>query len=53
VAERLALERYGQFDAHRREAERLAADAGDVKALEETAKRLEAKKVSRKKGGSK
>lgn len=53
VAERLALERYEQFDAQRREAERLDADAGDVKVLEETAKRLEAKKLSRKKGGSK
>jgi hypothetical protein len=52
VAGRLALEHYEQFDTQRREAERLAADAGDVKALEETAKCLEAKKLNRKKGDS-
>jgi hypothetical protein len=53
VAERLALERYEQFDAQRRDAERLDGDTEDIKALEETAKRLETKKPSRKKGGSK
>lgn len=34
VAERLALERYAEFDTKRREAERLAADAEDVNTLE-------------------
>lgn len=34
VAEKLALECYGRFDAERREAERLAADADDLRALE-------------------
>ncbi|WP_281916055.1 virulence RhuM family protein [Caldimonas thermodepolymerans] len=37
VAERLAQERYAEFDARRREAERLAADAEDVRALEQVA----------------
>lgn len=40
VAEKLAHERYEQFDTQRRDAQRLAADAEDVKALEDTAKRL-------------
>jgi hypothetical protein len=35
VAEKLALERYGEFDARRRETERLAADGEDLRALEE------------------
>lgn len=43
VAERLALERYAEFDARRREAERLAADAEDVRALEQIERRLESK----------
>lgn len=34
VAEKLALERYEHFDAERREAQRLAADADDLKTLE-------------------
>jgi hypothetical protein len=51
VAERLALKRFEKFDFQRREAERLAADAVDMKALEVTAKRLETKKPHRKKGG--
>jgi hypothetical protein len=34
VAEKLALERYERFDAERREAQRLAADADDLKTLE-------------------
>lgn len=34
VAEKLALERYERFDAERREARRLAADADDLKTLE-------------------
>ena len=36
-------ERYEEFDGHRREAERLAADDEDVKALESLAKEIEAK----------
>ena len=43
VAERLALERYAEFDARRREAERLAADAEDVRALERIERQLEKK----------
>lgn len=43
VAERLALERYAEFDARRREAERLAADAEDVRALEQIERQLESK----------
>lgn len=39
VAEKLAHDRYEQFDTHRREAERLAADAEDVRALEEVSKK--------------
>ena len=34
VAEKLALERYERFDAERREAQRLVADADDLKTLE-------------------
>lgn len=34
VAEKLALERYERFDAERREAQRLEADADDLKTLE-------------------
>ncbi len=43
VAERLALERYAEFDARRREAERLAADAEDVRVLEQIERQLEGK----------
>lgn len=43
VAEKLALERYETFDAARREAARLAADAEDVVALEHVEKKLEGK----------
>lgn len=52
VAERLAMERYAQFDEKRREAERLAADAEDVKALEQVEKKL-AKGAAKKKPGKK
>lgn len=48
VAERLALERYAEFDARRREAERLAADAEDVQALEQIERRLESREGKRK-----
>ncbi|MCO4865382.1 virulence RhuM family protein [Cupriavidus sp. WGlv3] len=41
VAERLALERYTEFEAKRRDAERLAADAEDVAALERLEQQLE------------
>lgn len=40
VAEKLALERYEAFDSRRRLADRLAADADDLKALESLEKRL-------------
>lgn len=43
VAEKLALERYEEFDAARREAVRLAADAEDLAALEQTERALEGK----------
>lgn len=43
-------ERYEEFDARRREAERLAADAEDVKALESLAKEIEAVKPMKKRG---
>ena len=43
VAEKLALERYETFDAARREAAKLAADAEDVQALEQVERRLEEK----------
>jgi hypothetical protein len=41
IAEKLALERYENFDAARREAARLAADAEDMAALEQAERRLE------------
>jgi hypothetical protein len=41
VAEKLALERYESFDAARREAAQLAADAEDLAALEQTERALE------------
>lgn len=41
VAERLALERYTEFEAKRRDAERLAADAEDVAALERIEQQLD------------
>jgi hypothetical protein len=40
VAEKLALERYDVFDSKRRLADRVADDAGDLKALESLEKRL-------------
>lgn len=43
VAEQLALERYESFDAARREAARLAADAEDMAALEQAERQLEGK----------
>ncbi len=44
VAAKLALERYEIFDAARREAARLAADAADVAALEQVERELEGKR---------
>lgn len=49
VAEKLALERYESFDAGRREAARLAADAEDMAALEEAERALEGKGRGKKK----
>lgn len=49
VAEKLALERYESFDAARREAARLAADAEDMAALEKAERHLEGKGRGRKK----
>ena len=43
VAEKLALERYESFDATRREAARLAADAEDMAALKQAERALEGK----------
>ena len=40
VAQKLAAERYEAFDAQRKEANALAADADDIKALEAMAKKL-------------
>jgi hypothetical protein len=40
VAEKLVLEHYTKFDAQRREAERIAADNEDLKALEDMEKKL-------------
>jgi len=44
VAQKLAGERYEEFDSKRKEAEALAADEEDIKALEDLAKKLEKKK---------
>jgi hypothetical protein len=41
VAERLALERYEEFDASRRERERIAADEADITEIEQIEKNLE------------
>ncbi len=49
VAEKLALERYESFDAARREAAHLAADAEDMAALEQTVRALEGKGWGKKK----
>lgn len=49
VAEKLALERYETFDAARREAARLAADAEDMAALENAERQLEGKGRGKKK----
>jgi len=47
VAEKLALERYAEFDAHRREAERLAADEEDLRQLAEIERALPKNKGKR------
>lgn len=49
VAERLLLERYESFDAARRPAVRLAADAEDMALLERTEQQLEGKGRQKKK----
>jgi hypothetical protein len=43
VAEKLATERYVEFDAKRREMERLEADAEDIRAIEDIGRRTEKK----------
>jgi len=47
----IASKRFEEFDANRREAERLAADAQDIKALEDAAKSVEAQQKASKKEG--
>lgn len=49
VAEKLALERYESFDAARREAARLAADAEDLAVLERAERQLDRKGRGKKK----
>ena len=49
VAEKRALERYERFDATRREAAQLAADAEDMAALEQAERALEGKGPGKKK----
>lgn len=49
VAEKLVRERYESFDAARREAGRLAADAEDFAALEQTERQLEGEGRGKKK----
>ena len=49
VAEKLVLERYESFDAARREAARLAANAEDMAALEQAERQLEGKERGKKK----
>ncbi len=49
VAEKLALARYERFDAARREAVRLAADAEDMETLERAERQLEGKRRGKKK----
>ena len=49
VVEKLALDRYETFDAARREAARLAADAEDMVALEQAERQLEGKGRGKKK----
>jgi hypothetical protein len=47
VAEKLALDRYENFDAARREAARLAADAEDMATLEKAERQLKGKERER------
>lgn len=49
VAEKLAAERFDAFDAARREAARLAADAENMAALEQAERQLEGKGRGKKK----
>jgi hypothetical protein len=49
VAEKLVLERYESFDAARREATRMAADAEDMATLEQAERQLESKGRGKKK----
>lgn len=52
IAEKLAHERYDQFDGSRREAERLVEDDVDMKVVESLTEKMEANKRSVKSGGA-
>ena len=52
IAEQLALDRYAQFDAQRRDAERLAADAQDAALLTEVERALQQGALAKKRGNS-
>ena len=52
IAEQLALDRYAQFDAQRRDAERLAADAQDAALLTEVERALKQRAPAKKHGNS-
>lgn len=52
IAEQLALDRYAQFDAQRRNAERLAADAQDAALLTEVERALQRRAPAKKHGNS-
>ncbi|CAJ0790089.1 hypothetical protein LMG19083_01954 [Ralstonia psammae] len=52
IAEQLALDRYAQFDAQRRDAERLAADAQDAALLTEVERALQRRAPAKKHGNS-
>ena len=48
VAEKIALDRYAEFDLKRRSAERISADIEDLERLRTAQKSLEATKLARK-----
>ena len=52
IAEQLALDRYAQFDAQRREAERLAADTEDAQLLAEVERALQQRAPGKKRGNN-
>ena len=51
VAEKLAQERYAEFDAQRRKENRVMADKDDIAALEDLGKKLEKKSKKKKSEG--